>query len=252
MMSTENKTINNKRSLVIGDIHGGLRALKQVLERAKVTPDDTLIFLGDYVDGWSESPQVLDFLIELDKTYHCILLRGNHDDLLQKWLETDTYNEMWKNHGGEATINAYELVSDVRKSIHIEFLKNLENFHLDEKNRLFVHAGFTNMRGVLNEFFPRLLYWDRTLWEMALALDPTIPKDSYYYPQRLLVYDEIYIGHTPVTRIDEKVPVQKANIWNVDTGAAFKGALTILDVDTKEFWQSDLLTDLYPEETGRN
>jgi serine/threonine protein phosphatase 1 len=40
------------RTLVIGDIHGGLRAL-QILERAKVTTKDTLIFLGDYVDGWN-------------------------------------------------------------------------------------------------------------------------------------------------------------------------------------------------------
>ena len=57
------KTTN--RILVIGDIHGGLKAINQVFERAKVTTDDRLIFLGDYVDGWSESPQVLDFLIEL-------------------------------------------------------------------------------------------------------------------------------------------------------------------------------------------
>ncbi|MFN7675810.1 metallophosphoesterase, partial [Flavobacterium sp.] len=48
------------RKLVIGDIHGGLRALHQIMDRAKVTTDDTLIFLGDYVDGWSESPKVLD------------------------------------------------------------------------------------------------------------------------------------------------------------------------------------------------
>jgi serine/threonine protein phosphatase 1 len=38
------------RTLVIGDIHGGLRALHQIIER-HVTPQDTLIFLGDYVDG---------------------------------------------------------------------------------------------------------------------------------------------------------------------------------------------------------
>lgn len=50
------KTTN--RILVIGDIHGGLKAINQVFERAKVTTDDRLIFLGDYVDGWSESPQV--------------------------------------------------------------------------------------------------------------------------------------------------------------------------------------------------
>jgi serine/threonine protein phosphatase 1 len=60
------------RTLVIGDIHGGLRALHQIFERAKVTKNDLLIFLGDYVDGWSQSPQVLDFLIALNETHHCI------------------------------------------------------------------------------------------------------------------------------------------------------------------------------------
>ena len=48
------------------------------------------------------------------------------------------------------------------------------------------------------------------------------------------------------------VPVQKANIWNVDTGAAFKGPITVMDIDTKKFWQSDKVTDLYPDEIGRN
>ena len=50
-----------KRTLAIGDIHGGLKALKQVLERANVNENDKLIFLGDYVDGWSESSQVIQF-----------------------------------------------------------------------------------------------------------------------------------------------------------------------------------------------
>ena len=53
------------RTLVIGDIHGGLKALHQVVERANITKDDHLIFLGDYVDGWSESAQVLQYLIKL-------------------------------------------------------------------------------------------------------------------------------------------------------------------------------------------
>ena len=34
------------RTLVIGDIHGGLKALIQTLDRANVTQNDTLIFLG--------------------------------------------------------------------------------------------------------------------------------------------------------------------------------------------------------------
>jgi serine/threonine protein phosphatase 1 len=43
-----------------------------------------------------------------------------------------------------------------------------------------------------------------------------------------------------------------ANIWNVDTGAAFRGPLTIMDVDSKVFWQSENLDILYPNEKGRN
>ena len=69
------------RTLVIGDIHSGLKALEQVLHRAAVSKEDKLIFLGDYVDGWSQALETVDFLIELEKTHNCIYLRGNHDEL---------------------------------------------------------------------------------------------------------------------------------------------------------------------------
>ena len=243
------------RILVIGDIHGGLRALHQIMERAKVTANDMLIFLGDYVDGWSESPQVINYLIDLGKNQNCIFLRGNHDELLLDWLEGNTKNfdeKMWYKHGGEATVLAYSNISDATKKLHIDFLTGLDNYFLDDQNRLFVHAGFTNMNGIHYEYFPKLFYWDRTLWESALALDPSISKDSWLYPRRLTLYDEVYIGHTPVTRIGETIPVRKACIWNVDTGAAFKGPLTIMDVNSKEFWQSEPLNELYFNEKGRN
>lgn len=240
------------RTLVIGDIHGGLRALHQIFERAKVTKNDLLIFLGDYVDGWSQSPQVLDFLIALNETHHCIFLRGNHDALLWEWLSESKDNLMWYQHGGESTVIAYATVDNDTKKRHVAFLEALQNYHLDEQNRLFVHAGFTNLNGVDFEHFPKLFYWERTLWEMALALDKSLTVASTNYPRRLKLYKEIYIGHTPVTQIGKTIPIQMANVWNVDTGAAFKGSLTILDIDTKEFWQSEPLPVLYPNEKGRN
>jgi len=239
------------RTLVIGDIHGGLKALRQAFERAGVSHNDTLIFLGDYVDGWSESPQVLDYLMALAETNKCVFLRGNHDDLLMEWLRGKE-NKLWHQHGGEATILAYSILPDSVKEIHVGFLKALQNYYLDDQNRLFVHAGFTNLHGVDHEYFPRLLFWERTLWETALALNPNMKTDNPSYPKRFKIYKEIYIGHTPVTRIDEVTPQNRANVWNIDTGAAFKGRLTVLDVDTKEFWQSDRLPDLYPNEVGRN
>ena len=240
------------RTLVIGDIHGGLRALHQIMLRAKVTTNDTLIFLGDYVDGWSESPQVIDYLINLGKTQNCIFIRGNHDELLLNWLNESKDNLQWYNHGGEATVVAYAKVNDVLKKEHIEFLKALKPYFLDAKNRLFIHAGFTNMNGVGYEYYPRFFSWDRTLWETALSLDENLDIESEYYPRRLTLYKEIYIGHTPTTRIGSTIPVKKACVYNVDTGAAFKGPLTIMDVDSKEFWQSEPLNELYFNEKGRN
>lgn len=243
------------RKLVIGDIHGGLKAVQQVLKRANVTDKDILIFLGDYVDGWSESPDVLDFLIELQKKQKCYFIRGNHDELLLDWLLGNNENideKLWFTHGGEATVISYQNIEVSTKEKHIQFLQSLQDYYLDDKNRLFIHAGFTNMKGVDYEYFKPLFYWDRTLWETALALDNQLSKDAITYPNRLNIYNEIYIGHTPVTKINETTPINKACVWNVDTGAAFKGKLTILDVDTKEFWQSDSLPDLYPNEKGRN
>jgi len=72
------------------------------------------------------------------------------------------------------------------------------------------------------------------------------------YPKRLRLYDEIYIGHTPTTNYGVDTPMHKCNVWNIDTGAAFEGRITVLDIDSKRFWQSDIVQSLYPDEKGRN
>lgn len=240
------------RKLVIGDIHGGLKALQEILEKINLIPTDQLIFLGDYVDGWSESPQVIDCLIQLNENYNCVFIKGNHDDLLLNYLKTKTYNEEWFKHGGQSTVKAYEKATPSQIQKHIFFLENLMDFFIDDENRLFIHAGFTNLKGVDFEYFKPLFYWDRTLWETALSLNPNLSLEDELYPPRLKIYREIYIGHTPVTRINQTIPVNKSCIWNIDTGAAFKGSLTVLDVETKEYWQSQPLNLLYPNEIGRN
>ena len=38
---------------------------------------------------------------------------------------------------------------------------------------------------------------------------------------------------------------------NLDTGGGWFGKVSIMDVKTKEFWQSDNGRTLYPEFTGR-
>ena len=240
------------RTLVVGDIHGGLRGLQQVLERVMPKQNDTFIFLGDYVDGWSENAETISFLMDFEKNHSCIFLRGNHDELLYDYLMGKESSPMWLNHGGLSSINSYSKLNAAEIKTHIAFLENLENFHIDSQNRCYLHAGFTSTKGPKFEYYPNVVYWDRTLWEMVCSLDPSISEEDANYPKRLTLFKEIYIGHTPVFRIGKDVPANFANVWNVDTGAAFKGRLSILDANTKEIWQSDPVWQLYPDETGRN
>lgn len=240
------------RTLAIGDIHGGLRALIQLMERAEITPDDKLIFLGDYVDGWSDSANVVSYLIELAKQNTCIFMRGNHDDLTHRWLKTGEKNDQWLQHGGQSSIDAYRKFTDEEIEEHITFYDQMMNYYIDKENRLFVHAGFTNLKGPEQEYTATPFYWDRTLWELALAVDPHLSPNDDLFPKRLKLFEEIYIGHTPVVRIGKTEPVHAANVWNIDTGAAFKGKLSLVDIDTKEVIQSDPVWKLYPEENGRN
>lgn len=241
-----------KRILVVGDIHSGLKALEQVLERAKVRQDDLLIFLGDYVDGWSQAVETVDFLIHLQSRYNCIFIRGNHDELCLAWLRDGKDNPLWLQHGGGATLNSYATAGEDTITKHIDFYEKLQNYHLDHANRLFLHAGFTNLKGVDYEYFNQTFYWDRTLWELAKSLDPSLKVEDSRYPKRLTHYKEIFIGHTPLSKIGTTEPQRAANVWNIDTGAAFKGPLSMVDVDSKEIWQSDPVQSLYPNEPGRN
>lgn len=240
------------RTLVIGDIHGGLRALVQVMKRAEVSPGDKLIFLGDYVDGWSDSANVVTYLNELGQQNSCIFMRGNHDDLTYRWLKDGELNDQWLQHGGQSSIDAYRKFEEHEISQHLEFYEQMVNYYIDNENRLFVHAGFTNQKGPENEYTPTPFYWDRTLWEMAMAMDPSLKPDHFRFPARLRLFNEIFIGHNPVTRIGKTKPVKFGNVYNIDTGAAFKGRLSLMDVDTKEVIQSDPVYQLYPEEKGRN
>ena len=237
---------------VIGDIHAAKRGLTQLIDRLPLSGDDRLVFIGDYVDGWSESAQVVDYLLDLEKQYECIFIKGNHDAWCEDWLDTGELDPFWVSIGGQATIDSYTSVSGDRRAVHLDFFRRCQMYVTDDQNRLFVHAGFTSIEGLARERHNSDFYWDRTLWEMAVCMDKNITKESKRYPIRLKSFDEIYIGHTPTQRFGYDIPMNAQTVWNVDTGAGFAGRISALNIDTKEFWQSDICMNLYPDEKGRN
>jgi serine/threonine protein phosphatase 1 len=242
-----------KRTFAIGDIHGGFRALQQLLGRINPQDDDTFIFLGDYVDGWSESAQVIDFLIEFDTIYHCIFIKGNHDVWVADWLKTG-FVQTYHKSGAEATIESYKKHSLKAKWQHADFFQKMKLHYLDEQQRLFLHAGFTSIHGIEDEPDENVFYNDRTLWETVVEMDKKLDPESPFYPYRLTHYKEIYVGHNPTIWLgdDFHTPTNFANLWNIDTGAAFTGKLSAINVDTKEVFQSEEVWGLYPDEKGRN
>ena len=235
----------NQRTLAIGDIHGGYRALVEALELAKFDyENDKLIALGDVCDGWSETPEAIE---ELLKIKHLVYIKGNHDDWAYRGLTKQRSffgfsgdSNAWLHHGGQATVSAYERRPDLLEK-HIEFLKNARPYYLDENNKLFVHAGIRPGTPI-NETPEDVLIWDRNFWYSQYA-GRNDGKE----------YNEVYIGHTPTINFKGlRVPIIRRNTILLDTGAAFTGPLTIMDIETKEFWQTQEVRRLYPNEKGRN
>lgn len=230
------------RKLVIGDIHGAKVALDQVLERANFDPSsDRLIFLGDCADGWPEVPEVFEFILGLD---NYVYIRGNHDEWLYEYLKFGYIKYIWTLQGGQATLDAYlNYANRLMEERHMKLLQRAV-YYLEEDGNLFVHGGF-NWHLPIQDQLGSDLMWDRHMWSIALYWQ--MQHDKGMALDTIPGYKEVFIGHTSTSRFDPDLkPVNLSNVWNLDQGGGWEGKLTCMDVDTKEFWQSDIVKDLYP------
>lgn len=264
--------MEQKRTLVLGDIHGAKRAFKQVLERCNYNPEeDKLIFLGDYSDGWSETAELVSVLIEIEKEakYKPVFIKGNHDEWTRDWILYGKGSPSWLVQGGQATFDSYIRTGLSINLEHKKFYENLLPYYIDEYNRGFVHGGFTSKKGLGHELHESVYWWDRDLWSLALTLHNGDSGDVTEQAKRFFKHTEVYIGHTTTENWQVKphlpeykkpgqadngritVPMHRCNVWNMDTGAGWSGKLSVMDIDTKEYFQSDFVKDLYPNEKGR-
>lgn len=243
------------KTFVIGDIHNAAKALQEVIQKANVKSEDTIIFLGDYFDGWSEAKETFNLLMELQLHCDCVFIKGNHDEMVLRWLEETAYDmefAMWYKHGGQAThdsLSTYFKQNIFAQDRVLRFLKNLKPYYIDNQNRLFVHAGFNSYEGVEKQYktTKEELWWTRDFVTGCFNGYQEWLKRSY-------IYQEVYVGHTPtITFIDNRTtPIVKGNLTMMDTAAAFTGKLSLLNVESKELFQSDFCMKLYPDELGRN
>ncbi len=252
------------RRLIVGDIHACINKLEQALERANFCPEsDTLYSVGDLCDRGFDPVKTLDFVYSLPN-FKPVL--GNHDLwLLQHYHpENYRYDSNWiDNNGGSITLNDICYQPEQWGEYVYERLMNTP-FSIVLDDYIIVHGGIPESfmdlplsaldgvtpkdTGVYTQEY-RLyskLCWDRTYYKKAKLIESKRPGASLDVSTlfEVIPWDkELIIGHTPVRSF---LPFfsEDCRLINIDTaGFHIDGKITVMDMETKEYWQSD--TDLY-------
>ena len=250
------------KTFVIGDIHGAYRALLEVFTASGFDyENDQLICLGDVADVWPEVRLCFD---ELLKIKNLVYVLGNHDWYLLQWFKFGQKPLSWTCQGGLASIKSYkELEGESLKetmSSHQNLLDKSINYYVDDCNRVFVHGGFNWHHPIGDQelgFGQNSIYtWDRKMISAAWERESNRQWQQKFGKTaglRFGEFDEIFVGHTPTSEWDPTLrPIKLCNVWALDQGAGLGGKLTLMNVDTHEFWQSKIVSDLYPKMRGRD
>ncbi|WP_262692798.1 metallophosphoesterase family protein [Kordiimonas aestuarii] len=220
----------------IGDIHGRLDLLEQLLEKIEADRaaqwgvwDAYVVFLGDYVDRGFQSREVIEYLLAFRPAgVTPIFLRGNHEDLLLRFIDDPMMAEVWLNVGGVATMSSYgvdiqapDIAGDILAASdgfskafparHRAFLEGLP-VNWQKGDYFFVHAGLRP--GVpLAQQRPR----DMT----TIRQDFTLTNHDFGVC--------VVHGHTGVRN-----PEHNGNRIAVDTGAFATGVLTAVALQDED------------------
>ena len=212
------------RTLVIGDIHGCLRAVTSVIDAAAPARQDQLIFLGDYVDRGPDSRGVIDFLLALARRHIVIALTGNHEELMLGAREGPQMLRAWTLSGGDATLASYRgggvAFSEALAAVpdeHWRFIESCGDYH-ETASHIFVHG-----------------YLDADL-SMAMQETTVLRWRKFVDPRPHCSGKTVICGHTAQR---DGNPVNLGHAICIDTFAYGGGWLTCMDVETGRLWQAN-------------
>ncbi len=217
----------------IGDIHGRADLLEELLRRieahAAAYPGfrKVLITLGDYVDRGADSKGVIDRLLSLPSGFRPVFLKGNHEDLMLRFLAQPADGGVWFMNGGLSTMHSYgvpvadgwdvdrakelrDALANAMPRAHVDFLRGLELHHA-EGDFLFVHAGV----------------------RPGVPIDRQDPDDLMWIREEFLRSDRdhgkvVVHGHSVAFRPEVFPSAERPSRIGIDTGAYATEQLTCL------------------------
>lgn len=206
--------IHNERNIqsliyAIGDIHGCLDPLKDLLKEINPSAEDKLIFIGDYIDRGPNSRGVIDFLIALSVNKNCVFIRGNHEQMMMDYFADKPEGKIWSMNGMDATLESYGSIFSV-PSYHLDFLEETIMFD-EEDSYTLVHAGVRP--GIsMEEQSNKDLLWIR---------------DDFIYSKKPLKDRIVIFGHTPML----SGPLFQKHKIGIDTGCVYGGKLSAVRLE---------------------
>jgi serine/threonine protein phosphatase 1 len=208
-----------ERIYAVGDIHGCYDKLLALMDKMDIDfESDTLVFLGDYIDRGPQSFEVVAYLADLKQRYaNTIFLKGNHEEMLEKYLSGEDRITYLVN-GGQQTLESYmnrprPEGEPAIPSTHLEFFKSLRIYY-ETQNYIFVHAGLKNKVPLEKQKTEDLLWIRRRFIES---------KCDY---GKMVVF-----GHTPLHE-----PLLLPNKIGIDTGAVYGNRLTCVRLPELVFY----------------
>lgn len=241
-------------TVAIGDIHGNLAALEDLLAAVLLTmsSDDVLVFLGDYIDRGPDTRGCLDRILRLRQTadFMVVTLRGNHEDWMLRTMHNSRCHSWILGMEAFETIASYSLDAAVllRKEVeqagmrlitervpipyelffekvppeHLQFLERLETYHRTD-DVVCVHGGVDLAGSPLYLQNPETLIWG-----------PDGFPDGYYGP------DPIVYGHWNNGVRDERgwprPNIKENRTFGIDTISS--GVLTAIRFPDGKVFQS--------------
>ncbi len=196
-------------TIAIGDVHGCVETLRALLENLQPTPDDRLVFVGDYIDRGPDSKGVIELLLDLRERFDCTFLRGNHEALMLAYLDGTTINgvsgsELWSVNGGRQTLGSYADAAGrvAIPAAHEAFLRETQ-LYADHDEFFFVHAGLLpdlTIAENLQEDDQEVFLWEREHLRAA----------------HLAWEKPVVCGHTPRSE-----PIDRDKLLMIDTGCVY-------------------------------